>query len=179
MQTKRNIGIDLLKIVSMLMIVTLHMLGHGGVLDNMPPMSRCYQVAWLIEIACYGAVNCYALASGFLTARCNIRKLMELWLQVMFYSLLITIVMECTVLHGTISREEWIYSFFPVTSGKNWYVTAYFGMMCLIPMIRLRWTILIREYISTCWLEYLQYTVFYRLWSVICCRAHTIRILLM
>ena len=90
MQTKRNIGIDLLKIVSMLMIVTLHMLGHGGVLDNMPPMSRCYQVAWLIEIACYGAVNCYALASGFLTARCNIRKLMELWLQVMFYSLLIT-----------------------------------------------------------------------------------------
>ena len=89
MQTKRNIGIDLLKIVSMLMIVTLHMLGHGGVLDNMPPMSRCYQVAWLIEIACYGAVNCYALASGFLTARCNIRKLMELWLQVMFYSLLI------------------------------------------------------------------------------------------
>ena len=86
MQTKRNIGIDLLKIVSMLMIVTLHMLGHGGVLDNMPPMSRCYQVAWLIEIACYGAVNCYALASGFLTARCNIRKLMELWLQVMFYS---------------------------------------------------------------------------------------------
>ena len=94
MQTKRNIGIDLLKIVSMLMIVTLHMLGHGGVLDNMPPMSRCYQVAWLIEIACYGAVNCYALASGFLTARCNIRKLMELWLQVMFYSLLITIVMS-------------------------------------------------------------------------------------
>lgn len=37
MQTKRNIGIDLLKIVSMLMIVTLHMLGHGGVLDNMRP----------------------------------------------------------------------------------------------------------------------------------------------
>lgn len=49
MQTKRNIGIDLLKIVSMLMIVTLHMLGHGGVLDNMPPMSRCYQVAWLMK----------------------------------------------------------------------------------------------------------------------------------
>ena len=39
---------------------------------------------------------------------------MELWLQVMFYSLMITIVMDCTVLHGTISREEWIYSFFPV-----------------------------------------------------------------
>ena len=102
MQTERNIGIDLLKIVSMLMIVTLHMLGHGGVLDDMPPMSRCYQVAWLIEIACYGAVNCYALASGFLTARCNIRKLMELWLQVMFYSLMITIVMAVSYTHLTL-----------------------------------------------------------------------------
>lgn len=112
MQTKRNIGIDLLKIVSMLMIVTLHMLGHGGVLDNMPPMSRCYQVAWLIEIACYGAVNCYALASGFLTARCNIRKLMELWLQVMFYSLLITIVMECTVYMERFQEKSGFIHFF-------------------------------------------------------------------
>mgnify|MGYP002584529980 CR=1 FL=1 len=137
MHTRRNIGIDLLKIVSMLMIVTLHMLGHGGILEQVPVLSGSYQLAWLLEIICYGAVNCYALASGFLTARCNIRKIMELWMQVIFYSLIITILMDCTVLHGTISREEWIYSFFPVTSRKSWYVTAYFGMMCLMPVIRL------------------------------------------
>lgn len=34
MQTERNIGIDLLKIVSMLMIVTLHMLAHGIVVTS-------------------------------------------------------------------------------------------------------------------------------------------------
>ena len=32
--TKRNYGIDLLRIICMLMIIGLHILGHGGVLTN-------------------------------------------------------------------------------------------------------------------------------------------------
>lgn len=43
-------GIDILKIISMLMIITLHTLGHGGVLDNIVFMSRKYECAWLLEI---------------------------------------------------------------------------------------------------------------------------------
>ena len=31
MDKKRNIGIDLLRIVCMLMVVTLHVIGYGGV----------------------------------------------------------------------------------------------------------------------------------------------------
>ena len=127
----------MLKIVSMTMIITLHMLGHGGILETLPIMSGSYQAAWLMEIACYGAVNCYALISGFLLARCNVRKLFELWMQVIFYSLGITIFMNCTLLAGAVSKEEWIYSVFPITSRKSWYITAYFGMMCLIPIMRI------------------------------------------
>ena len=127
----------MLKIVSMTMIITLHMLGHGGILETLPIMSGSYQAAWLMEIVCYGAVNCYALISGFLLARCNVRKLFELWLQVIFYSLGITIFMNCTLLAGAVSKEEWIYSVFPITSRKSWYITAYFGMMCLIPIMRI------------------------------------------
>lgn len=109
---ERNLGVDLLKIVSMLMIVTLHMLGHGRILENLPFMSHSYRAAWMLEIICYGAVNCYALISGFLLAHCNARKLFGLWLQVMFYSLLVTSLMSLTFMHGMMPREEWIYSFF-------------------------------------------------------------------
>ena len=137
MTKERNAGIDLLKIVSMLMIVTLHMLGHGKILDNFPYMSNVYKAAWLLEILCYGAVNCYALVSGFLLARCNPRKLLELWLQVLFYSVLITVFMNFTLMHGTVPKEEWIYSLFPIVSCKNWYITSYFEMMCLIPFLTL------------------------------------------
>ena len=96
----RNIGIDLLKIVSMVMIVTLHMLGHGRILESLPLMSHVYQTAWLLEILCYGAVNCYALVSGFLLAHCRANKLFELWLQVLFYSVIITVFMSLTFMRA-------------------------------------------------------------------------------
>lgn len=33
--TRRNYGIDALRLFSMLLVVTLHVLGHGGVLENL------------------------------------------------------------------------------------------------------------------------------------------------
>ena len=62
---ERNYGIDLLRIVSMLMVVVLHVLGQGGVLKTSTPLSIGYSVAWILEIAAYCAVNCYALISGY------------------------------------------------------------------------------------------------------------------
>ena len=44
-ETKRNYGIDLLRIVSMVMIVILHILGQGGVLDAADNLSPQY-IAW-------------------------------------------------------------------------------------------------------------------------------------
>ena len=52
--TGRNMGIELLRIVSMLMVVLLHML--------MPILSRTrtgggvFELTWLLECACYCAV---------------------------------------------------------------------------------------------------------------------------
>ena len=62
----RNLGIDLLKIVSMFMIVTLHILGHGGVLESSKPLTGSHYAAWFLEVAVYCSVNCYALVSGYI-----------------------------------------------------------------------------------------------------------------
>ena len=66
---QRNYGIDLLRIVSMIMIVTLHVLGKGGVLKNTVPLSYRYEVAWFLETASYCAVNCYAINSGYVAVK--------------------------------------------------------------------------------------------------------------
>ena len=60
----RNYGIDLLRFVAMLGIVTLHILNHGGGLSAETDILRS-SVIWMIEIAAYPAVNCYALISGY------------------------------------------------------------------------------------------------------------------
>lgn len=61
----RNYGIDLLRIVAMMMIPLLHVLGHGGILGTLTPLETHYEIAWFLEIACYCAVNVYALISGY------------------------------------------------------------------------------------------------------------------
>ena len=53
----RNYGIDLLKMTSMLMVVFLHLLGGGGILDGLEQLSLGYEMMWLLETACYCAVN--------------------------------------------------------------------------------------------------------------------------
>lgn len=69
--TKRNSGIDLLRIISMIMIVTLHLLGHGGILNNLEPFTSGHYSAWTLEIIAYCAVNCYALISGYVSVHQN------------------------------------------------------------------------------------------------------------
>lgn len=44
----RNYGIDFLRMISMIMIVMLHTLGHGGILRSVSFLSVHYQIAWLL-----------------------------------------------------------------------------------------------------------------------------------
>ena len=44
---ERNYGIDLLRIVSMMMVVLLHVLGQGGILDGSDPLTVKSETAWL------------------------------------------------------------------------------------------------------------------------------------
>ena len=46
---KRNHGIDLLKIVAMLLVLLLHVLGQGGILGKLmsPPQNFCLNMALL------------------------------------------------------------------------------------------------------------------------------------
>ena len=90
MGEKRNYGVDALRILAMYMIVILHVLGQGGILDAVRRGTGQYSVAWFMEIASYCAVNCYALISGYVGVKTKFRmsNILYLWLQVVFYGLL-------------------------------------------------------------------------------------------
>ncbi len=134
--TKRNYGIDLLRCISMLMVVTLHIMGHGGVLKSAPSGSNTYKVAWLIEIVCYGAVNCYALISGYVGVNSNhkLRNIVPLWLQVLFYSVVITLLFYLFS-PELVTGKTIVSSFFPTIHKFYWYFTAYFALFFLMPFI--------------------------------------------
>ena len=87
----RNHGVDLLRIIAMIMIVGLHFLGQGGVLESVSTGTAQYFTAWCAEAFFMCAVNIYALISGFVginARRTKYSRLASLWLLVEFYCII-------------------------------------------------------------------------------------------
>lgn len=133
---KRNSGIDLLRLVLMFMVVVLHVLGQGGVLDAAEGNPINYGAAWFLETAAYCAVNCYAMITGYVYVgkKCRLSSLGMIWLQTLIYSLGIA---ACAwVLKPELFSWEILrYFAFPVTNEVYWYVSAYVGLFILIPLL--------------------------------------------
>lgn len=135
---KRETGLDLLRMVSMLFIVVLHLLGQGGVLRNTAPFSWGFYGAWLMEAFALCAVNCYGLLSGYfgVTARFSYRKYLPHWLQVLFYSLGFALLFGA-LSPGGFSLQAIIGACLPVLTSQYWYFTAYTVVFFLMPFLNL------------------------------------------
>lgn len=133
---ERNYGIDLLRIVSMYLVVVLHLLGSADIEAYLPLCSLKYEVAWLLEMLAFCAVNCYALISGYvaINRRRGIANLIVLWFQVWFYSVIIASILS-VLYPELVSKEILIKSFFPVITKQYWYFTAYFGLFLVMPLL--------------------------------------------
>ncbi len=132
--TKKNYGIELLRMLSMTMIVILHILRWGGVMDHLDGLSK--QAGYILEMAVFCCVNCFAMISGYVMchSKSRLSRLLRLWLQVMFYSLGFLAafgVLFPETLHIDALKE----SLLPVSMRQYWYISAYAGMYVLIPML--------------------------------------------
>lgn len=136
MTQKREYGIDALRIVSMGMIVVLHILLQGGILKNTQDGSWRYRMAWFLEAAAYGAVNCYGLISGYVGVKSKPRAsgILALWVQVTFYAVALSVVMHA-ILPEQVPAKDWVNGLFPVSLKFYWYYSAYFFISLLFPLI--------------------------------------------
>ena len=133
---ERNYGIDLFRIVAMLLAVLVHIVGQGGILGALAPHSLNYETARILDILSVCAVNCFALISGFVgyESKFRVSNILYLWLQVMFYSVIIT-VLWALVRPGEVSANGIITSFLPVSFRQYWYFTSYFCLFFFMPLL--------------------------------------------
>jgi len=129
----RNYGVDTLRMLSMLMIVAAHIFTQGGVLSGVEQGSANWYAAWALRIFVIVDVNCFALITGYVSADSRFRasKVVALWLQLFAYSVGISALFRII---GT-SAFEPAKTFFPILSGRWWYMTAYFGIVLLLPFM--------------------------------------------
>lgn len=133
---KRNYGIDLLRVFSMIMIACHHILYHGGILENAIPFLGTYQAAWLLDIAVCCAVNIYGMISGYVGygRKHRIARFLELYLQVIFYTIFIT-VFFCFYRPELIDGDVIWGTFFPFAYRVYWYYSAYFCLCFVMPFL--------------------------------------------
>ena len=134
---KREYGIDLLKMVAMLMVVAHHIVFWGGY-----GLSACQSgtkavVLALFNAFCLFAVNCFILASGWVMCRKDFKigRIVKLWCEVEFYSLLLLVIGWLFFPSITISRRDCIFTLLPLALNRYWFFTNYVGLFFLMPVL--------------------------------------------
>lgn len=137
---KREANFELLRIVAMLMIITLHYLDKGGILPEPDgTFSGTGYLAWGLEALCVASVNVYVLISAYFLAAEEYRpmKIGKLWLQVFFYSAGIAAVLALVGILpvSELDLYQVLNYVFPVIEEHYWFVTAYVLMLLLAPLM--------------------------------------------
>ncbi len=133
-KTARNYGVDILKILSMFMVVVLHILGSGGVRAVASGVNG--SSAEFLHTMTFCAVNVFGLTTGYLMANRKVKyaRIVGMWVQIVFYGLILTLLMSLFS-NATITTKNWLQSFFPIAFGQWWYISAYFGLFFLMPYL--------------------------------------------
>ncbi len=139
--TKRLQWIELLRITAMIMVIVIHICFKSRVIYSSEVGSVKFFLAWLLESFSFCAVNCYALITGYVMvgkklsgdgSRFRYSKIIPLWLQVFYYSVIITVLFKIFMPRVNSSL---VAGFTPLLSSQYWYFNAYFGMFFFIPFI--------------------------------------------
>lgn len=134
---KRDANLDLLRIVSMMLIIFLHSIDHSGVLEN---AERCSGMMYFYVRATYAlcqvCVNCYVMLSGYYLVKSKFRlqKLVSLWMEAAFYSFALKLLFMLTG-KETLSIVSLVSCFFPILTGRYWFLTIYVGLYLLSPFL--------------------------------------------
>ena len=137
-KTPRRSNIELLRILSMLLIVLHHYAVHGSVSFSGDDLS--FGRFFHGTLMCMGALgdDIFVLISAYFLVESpfRLRRLLRLWGEVVFYAVTVTLVgWLLAPPSGGVSVKALLSMVAPVLTGKYWFVTAYVMLVLLSPFI--------------------------------------------
>lgn len=138
---RRESGIELLRILAMLMIVGHHCATHASIqLDILPPSAFRFFMLMQIPFGKIGVALFFMISAWFLCEaedpklRQSLRRIWNLEREVLFYSISIFILCSLLDVQSSLTNETVVFSsLFPIASGNWWYLTAYVMFLLLYP----------------------------------------------
>ncbi|MBO5954994.1 MAG: acyltransferase [Clostridia bacterium] len=133
-RVERHSNFELLRIICMVLIVAHHFSCHADYVSTISSINSVV-IKTLIVGGRLG-VNVYVLISGYflINSKFNIKKIVKIVVQVLFYSLLIYFILLAS---GQIkfSLETLFKMVFPILTSQYWFITCYVLMLILSPFI--------------------------------------------
>lgn len=134
---KRKTNFELLRIVSMIMIITLHFFTFGGIInDCFSEINFQNFVIYSLFVLCLTSVNLYVLITGYfmVDSKFKLSKLLKIEFEVVFYSIIIYLML---VLCGqeTFSINHLLTDALPTIMSKYWFATGYIFLYLLTPIL--------------------------------------------
>lgn len=130
---QRAYGIDIARLTAMFMVVLLHNLGRGGILDW--TLDSVSDLAYLgIENYAIVAVNVFALISGYLSAGkpLKARSIFSIWATACFWSMTTGLTGFSL---GQFSITDLLKSAFPVSTAEYWYLNSFLLLQLMVPFL--------------------------------------------
>lgn len=124
----RESNLELLRIISMLLIVTHHLAVHTPfIFENI----HIKYIVYFLSLGGKIGVTLFVLLTGYLQANkpLKIKNLFKIWIDVFFYSMAI-LIFFCFYDRGYLSDIK--FYIFPVTYSLYWFITSYFVMYIIM-----------------------------------------------
>mgnify|MGYP001033011992 CR=1 FL=1 len=137
-EQKRHSGFETMRILSMVMIVLMHGIGHGGLGSAAPQGSAAFWIYWLLFILARVSTNCFVMLSGYYLSERKMSvhagRLFRIGAQVWFYSML-TFCIAVRAGAVPLSAVKLLRALLPLTSNGYWFASAYFLMYLSVPVL--------------------------------------------
>lgn len=137
----RQTNIELLRIISMLMIVFHHFAVHGGFDWKTSYITIPHFWYNFIVMGGHIGVNIFVLISGYFLITSsgkflNFKKILRFWGQIFFYSISIFVIFSLLHVHDY-GVKTFIKSVFPITFSSWWFASTYFVLYIIHPFLNI------------------------------------------
>ena len=129
----RNPGVDLLRIITMNIIIVHHIIFNGGAGQYFPQYRRQVDI-W--DIFANWHNGAFLIISGIVGYKTNkYSNLLYLYLTVSIYSIAIHKYIKYSKNNFNLTNDDINQAYYPMIFSKYWYFTSYFGMYLFLPVI--------------------------------------------
>lgn len=134
MKKERNIQIEVVRILAMFMIILGHAVLYGHAAESIKIMGGVWTTA--LETFATPGTDVFVLISGYflVKSKINIKKIIVVWLQILFYSVSLSLFMVALGI-SKFSYVGLLKACFPIAFNQYWFMRVYFYLILCVPFL--------------------------------------------